>query len=48
MSGNHAKIAEWREEQSLKRTFERRPDLLENINLTPKQKSYLRSLGYEK
>ena len=42
MSGNHAKIAEWREEQSLKRTFERRPDLLENIDLTPKQKIYLR------
>lgn len=48
MSGNHAKIAEWREEQTLKRTFERRPDLLENIELTSKQKSYLRSLGYKK
>lgn len=48
MSGNHAKIAEWREEQSLKRTFERRPDLLENIDLTPKQMSYLRSIGYKK
>lgn len=48
MSGNHAKIAEWREEQSLKRTFERRPDLLENIDLTPKQKIYLRSIGYKK
>ncbi|MFS0613207.1 tRNA (guanosine(37)-N1)-methyltransferase TrmD [Lederbergia ruris] len=29
LSGNHAKIAEWRKEQSLKRTRERRPDLLE-------------------
>ncbi|MBO0995463.1 tRNA (guanosine(37)-N1)-methyltransferase TrmD [Bacillus sp. SD088] len=29
LSGNHAKIAEWRKEQSLKRTKERRPDLLE-------------------
>ncbi len=28
LSGNHAKIAEWREEESLKRTRERRPDLL--------------------
>lgn len=28
MSGNHAKIAAWREEQSLERTKERRPDLL--------------------
>ena len=29
MSGNHAKIDEWRFEQSLERTQERRPDLLE-------------------
>lgn len=28
LSGNHAKIAKWREEESLKRTMERRPDLL--------------------
>ena len=28
LSGNHAKIAEWREEESLKRTRDRRPDLL--------------------
>lgn len=28
LSGNHAKIAKWREEESLKRTKERRPDLL--------------------
>ncbi len=30
MSGNHAKIANWREEQSLLRTKERRPDLLDD------------------
>lgn len=48
MSGNHAKIAEWREEQSLKRTFERRPDLLDHIDLTDKQLTYLRSIGYKK
>ncbi len=29
MSGNHAKIDEWRYEQSLERTKERRPDLLD-------------------
>ena len=29
MSGDHKKIEEWRHEQSLKRTEERRPDLLE-------------------
>jgi tRNA (guanine37-N1)-methyltransferase len=31
LSGNHAKIAAWREEQSLKRTREMRPDLLNFI-----------------
>ena len=30
LSGNHSKIEEWRHEQSLKRTKERRPGLLEN------------------
>ncbi len=29
LSGHHQKIAEWRKEQALKRTTERRPDLLE-------------------
>lgn len=28
LSGNHAKIEQWREEESLKRTKDRRPDLL--------------------
>lgn len=37
LSGNHAKIDEWREEQSFKRTIERRPDLLEALELTEKQ-----------
>lgn len=30
MSGNHAKIAQWRMEQSIERTKERRPDLLDD------------------
>lgn len=30
LSGHHANIEKWRQEQSLKRTRERRPDLLEN------------------
>lgn len=29
LSGDHKKVAKWREEESLKRTMERRPDLLE-------------------
>ncbi len=41
LSGHHAKIEEWRREQSLKRTLERRPDLLENANLTKKDQKIL-------
>lgn len=48
LSGNHANIEKWREEQSLKRTFERRPDLLENIELTNEQKRFIESLKKEK
>ncbi|MFJ8234385.1 tRNA (guanosine(37)-N1)-methyltransferase TrmD [Ureibacillus sp. NPDC094379] len=48
MSGNHAKINQWREEQSLKRTFERRPDLLEEMDLTKAQLAYIESLKKEK
>lgn len=32
LSGHHANIEKWRNEQSLKRTKERRPDLLKNQN----------------
>ncbi len=28
LSGNHGAVARWRREQSLRRTFEQRPDLL--------------------
>ncbi|MBH0229251.1 tRNA (guanosine(37)-N1)-methyltransferase TrmD [Halobacillus yeomjeoni] len=41
LSGNHAKIDEWRHYQSLKRTFERRPDLLEDRELTPQEKAWI-------
>ena len=32
LSGNHKLIEKWRQEQSLKKTKERRPDLLENFD----------------
>ncbi|MGN4126225.1 tRNA (guanosine(37)-N1)-methyltransferase TrmD [Lysinibacillus sphaericus] len=47
LSGNHAKIEQWREEQSLKRTFQRRPDLFEHYPLSDKQKAYLEKLKNE-
>ncbi|SDN27281.1 tRNA (guanosine(37)-N1)-methyltransferase TrmD [Alkalicoccus daliensis] len=37
-SGHHAKIDQWRREESLKRTKERRPDLLEKAELTEEEK----------
>lgn len=41
ISGNHQKIDEWREIQSLKRTLLRRPDLLDQLELTGDQKRKL-------
>ncbi|WP_041614364.1 tRNA (guanosine(37)-N1)-methyltransferase TrmD [Paenibacillus sp. JDR-2] len=41
VSGNHAKIDTWRREQSLLRTLQRRPDLLEKAELTDKERKWL-------
>lgn len=41
LSGNHAHIDLWRHEQKLIRTWEKRPDLLENYPLTDKDKDIL-------
>lgn len=40
-SGNHAKVARWRREQSLIRTQQRRPDLLEKIELSLEDQKFL-------
>ncbi|MBO7515412.1 MAG: tRNA (guanosine(37)-N1)-methyltransferase TrmD, partial [Lachnospiraceae bacterium] len=37
LSGHHLNIETWRRQQSIRRTLERRPDLLERANLTPKE-----------
>ncbi|HSO57911.1 MAG TPA: tRNA (guanosine(37)-N1)-methyltransferase TrmD, partial [Paenisporosarcina sp.] len=37
LSGNHALIDQWRREQSLYRTWSRRPDLLQNTELSAKE-----------
>lgn len=37
LSGNHAEIAKWRQEQAFKRTAERRPELLKDAPLTEHQ-----------
>lgn len=41
MSGHHEQIARWRHAQAIKRTFERRPDLLDRLELTDAQKRIL-------
>lgn len=38
LSGNHQKVDEWRREQSILRTKERRPDLFEKARLTPQER----------
>lgn len=42
MSGHHANVEKWRREQSIIRTAERRPDLLEKANLTQKEKDFIK------
>ena len=44
ISGHHANIELWRREQSLLRTLQRRPDLLEHVELTAKERKWLKAL----
>ena len=44
LSGNHKEIEDWRLYQSLKRTLERRPDLLDDVKLSKKAKKVLEDL----
>lgn len=44
LSGNHAEIEKWRRQQSLRRTKERRPDLLDYAPLTDEDRRYLDSI----
>ena len=44
ISGDHAAVSRWRREQSLLRTYERRPDLLESADLTAEDRAYLEKL----
>jgi len=45
LSGDHEKIRVWRRTESLKRTLERRPDLLGKAKLTEEDKRILAKLG---
>jgi tRNA (guanine37-N1)-methyltransferase len=46
-SGNHAAIARWRRKESLRRTLERRPDLLERAKLTEEDRVLLQEIDEE-
>ena len=44
LSGHHANVEKWRREQSIMRTYKWRPELLENAELTKKDKKFLEEL----
>ena len=47
MNGNHQLIAQWQLKESLRRTYLRRPDMLEKISLTPEMKQLLNEIKRE-
>jgi tRNA (guanine37-N1)-methyltransferase len=48
LSGDHARIAQWRREQSLRRTHARRPELLDKAELSEGDKKLLEQIKKEK
>ena len=47
LSGHHENIRLWRLEQSLRKTWERRPDLLEHYQFTQEEKQLLEKIKSE-
>ncbi len=47
VSGHHENIKKWRRQESLKNTYKKRPELLENIVLSKKEKDYIENLKRE-
>jgi tRNA (guanine37-N1)-methyltransferase len=45
LSGDHARIARWRREQSLRRTLQRRPDMIAKAPLDSNDQKYLEMLS---
>jgi len=46
-SGDHARVARWRRKEALRRTLERRPDLLESASLSAEDRGLLAELRAE-
>jgi tRNA (guanine37-N1)-methyltransferase len=47
LSGNHAEISKWRRRQAIAKTFRRRPDMLDRIDLSSREQDFLRQLREE-
>lgn len=47
MSGHHANIAKWKKKEALRRTYLRRPDLLENYDFTKEERQLLNEVKDE-
>ena len=47
-SGHHENINKWRKKQALKNTYYKRPELLENVDLSEEDKKYLEELSKNK
>lgn len=47
LSGHHGEVEAWRRREALRRTYERRPDLLDHVALDEADRRFLRSLGYD-
>ncbi len=47
VSGDHVRVARWRREQSLRRTYRRRPDLLASARLSDQDREFLARLAAE-
>jgi tRNA (guanine37-N1)-methyltransferase len=47
LSGNHGLVDKWRREKSIERTLKKRPELLDDADLTDKEREYLKRLRSE-
>ena len=47
LSGDHAAVELWRRQEAVRRTYERRPDLLEKADLTAQDQAFLQELRRE-
>jgi tRNA (guanine37-N1)-methyltransferase len=47
LSGNHGQIAEWKRKEALRRTYSKRPELLNKIKLTKKDRQLLEEIKKE-